>query len=89
MVKAIDFNEEHIEQVKPELKQLARPLLERLFAILESFEHLQLSTLAQLNSAFESETEFVAFRTKLTNQSGHLVKFLTKLVPGDMSGETF
>ena len=89
IVKAIDFNDEHLEQVKPELRQLVRPLLERLFAILESFEHIKLSDNVQLSSAFESELEFVSFRTKLTNQSGHLVKFLTKIVPENMSGNLF
>ena len=89
IVKAIDFNDEHLEQVKPELRQLVRPLLERLFTILESFEHIKLSDNVQLSSAFESELEFVSFRTKLTNQSGHLVKFLTKIVPENMSGNLF
>ena len=86
-LKAIDFNDDHLEQVTPELRQLARPLLERLFAVLESFEHIKLDQNQQLSGAFETEYEFTTFRTKLTNQSGHLVKHLTKIIPDVMSGK--
>ena len=85
VVKAIDFNVDHLEQVTPELRQLARPLLERLFAVLESFEHIKLDQNEQLSGAFETEFEFTTFRTRLTNQSGHLVKHLTKIIPDVMS----